>query len=139
MAGETIDLRLRYRHALGELATHFEGLAAGRAVASVCATCGGTWFPPRLGCCSRTGSPQWKLLAGTGTVVAGTHGGGTLPFGGRPAGEGLALVALDGADNLALGWVDGFGDVPPGGVRVRLVASAARVPHPAQAARFVPE
>ena len=71
--------------------------------------------------------------------MAGTNGGGTLPFGGGSAGEGIALIALDGADNLALGWVDGFGEVPPEGARVRLVTSDRRPPHPAQAARFVPE
>ena len=82
---------------------------------------------------------QWTILAGTGSVVAGTNGGGTLPFGGGPAGEGLALIALDGADNLALGWVDGLGGEPPEGARVRLVTTGARPSHPAQAARFVPE
>ena len=82
---------------------------------------------------------RWTTLDGTGRIVAGTNGGGTLPFGGGPAGEGLALVALDGADNLALGWVDGLGDVPPEGARVRLVTSGSRPPHPAQAARYVPE
>ena len=80
------------------------GLAAGRAVASTCAACGRTWCPPRLGCCSRAGPVRWTTLTGAGRVVAGTCGGGTLPFGGGPAGEGLALIALDGADNLALGW-----------------------------------
>ena len=82
---------------------------------------------------------KWNTLVGTGRVVAGTSGGGTLPFGGGPAGEGLALIALDGADNLALGWVDGFGDVPPAGARVRLVTGDPHPPHPAQAARYVPE
>ena len=134
-----IDLTLRYTHALGGLAPYFEGLTAGRAVASTCTGCGRTWFPPRLGCCSRTGTTRWTSLAGTGRVAAGTNGGGTLPFGGGPAGEGLALIALDGADNLALGWVDGFGDVPPAGSRVRLVTNGRHQPHPAQAARFVPE
>ena len=134
-----IDIGIRYTHSLGALAPYFDGLAAGRAVASKCPACGRTWFPPRLGCCARAGSVQWTTLAGTGRVVAGTNGGGTLPFGGEPAGEGLALVALDGADNLALGWIDGLGEVPPEGARVRLVSVAARTPHPAQAVRFVPD
>ena len=143
-APSSIDLTLRYTHALGALAPYFEGLTAGRAVASVCAACGRTWFPPRLGCCSRadavqSGAVQWTTLAGTGRIVTATSGGGTLPFGGGPAGDGLALVALDGADNLALGWVDGFGREPPAGARVRLVASDHHPPHPAQAARYVPE
>ena len=138
-AGSTIDLALRYTHALGALAPYFEGLTAGRAVASTCAVCGRVWFPPRPGCCAQAGSVQWTTLAGTGLVVAGTSGGGTLPFGGGPAGEGLALIALDGADNLALGWVDGLGGEPPEGARVRLVASDHQAPHPAQAARYVPE
>lgn len=71
--------------------------------------------------------------------MAGTSGGGTLPFGGGPAGEELALIALDGVDNLALGRVDGFGGEPPEGARVRLVAAGQHPPHPAQAARYVPE
>ena len=137
--GSPIEVTLRYTHSLGRLAPYFEGLAAGRAVASSCAGCGRTWFPPRLGCCSRTDPTRWTTLAGTGRIVAGTNGGGTLPFGGGPAGEGLALIALDGADNLALGWVDGIGEVPPEGARVRLVPSDHHRPHPAQAARFVPE
>ena len=139
--GSPIDVNIRYTHSLGELSPYFEGLIAGRAVASTCVACGRTWFPPRLGCCSRAGPARWKTLEGTGRIAAGTNGGGTLPFGGGSAGEGLALIALDGADNLALGWVDGLGDVPPVGARVRLVAAttATRAPHPAQAARFVRE
>ena len=139
-AGSTIEVALHYDHVLGVLAPYFEGLLAGRAVASTCTDCGRTWFPPRPGCCSRSGPVRWITLAGTGRVVAGTTGGGTLPFGGGPAGEGLALVALDGADNLALGWVDGFGGTPPEGARVRLVTTGdCAPPHPAQAARYVPE
>ena len=137
-AGSPIELTLRYTHSLGALVPYFEGLATGHAVAAHCALCGRTWFPPRLGCCSQAGPVRWRTLAGTGRIVAGTTGGGSLPFGGGPAGEGLALVALDGADNLALGWIDGLGDVPPEGARVRLVTTGARPPHPAQAARFVP-
>ena len=137
--GRPIELTLRYTHSLGGLAPYFEGLAGGRAIAAHCPACGRTWFPPRLGCCSKTGAIRWTTLAGTGRIVAGTNGGGTLPFGGGPAGEGFALVALDGADNLALGWLDGFGDVPPEGARVRLVRSGSHPPHPAQASRFVPE
>ena len=134
-----IELTLRYTHSLGGLAPYFEGLAAGHAVAAHCPLCGRTWFPPRLGCCSQAGPVRWTTLVGKGRIVAGTTGGGSLPFGGGPAGEGLALIALDGADNLALGWVDGLGDVPPEGARVRLVTTGTRPPHPAQAARFVPE
>lgn len=137
--GSRIELTLRYTHSLGGLAPYFEGLAAGRAVAAHCTACGRSWFPPRLGCCSKVEVMGWTTLAGTGRIVTGTNGGGTLPFGGGPAGEGLALVALDGADNFALGWVDGLGDVPPEGARVRLVTTGTHPPHPAQAARFVPE
>lgn len=138
-ANAIIDLGLRYTHAFGNLTPYFEGLSVGRAVASKCAACRRTWFPPRFGCCPKIGAVHWITLAGTGRIVAGTTGGGTLPFNGGPAGEGLALVALDGTDNLALGWVDGLGDVPPEGARVRLVTTETRPPHPAQAARFVPE
>ena len=48
-----------------------------------------------------------------------------------------ALCALDGADNLALGWVDGAGPETPGGAGVRLVSTNPHPPHPAQAARYV--
>ena len=133
-----IEVTLRYTHALGALAPYFEGLAAGRAVASTCAACRRTWFPPRLGCCSRAVAGPWTTLTGTGRIVASTSGGGTLPFGGGPAGERLALIALDGADNLALGWLDGFGGEPAAGARVRLVTSGRSPPHPAQAARYIP-
>ena len=136
--GAPIEVTLRYTHSLGGLAPYLEGLAAGRAIASSCPTCRRTWFPPRPGCCSHRGPARWTALAGTGRIVAGTNGGGPLPFGGGAAGEGLALIALDGADNFALGWVDGFGAVPPEGARVRLVTSGHRPPHPAQGARFVP-
>ena len=134
-----LELTLHYTHALGALTPYFDGLTRGHAVASSCAICTKTWFPPRLGCCARDEPLKWKTLDGTGRIVAATSGGGTLPFGGGPAGEGLALVALDGADNLALGWVDGLGREPPEGTRVRLAASGRRVPHPAQAARYVAE
>ena len=137
--GSPIEITLRYTHSLGGLAPYFEGLEEGRAIASTCATCGRTWFPPRLGCCSRAGPIGWTTLDGAGRIVAGTNGGGTLPFGGGPAGEGIALVALDGADNLALGWVDGCGAIPPEGARVRLATSDTQPAHPVQSARFVPE
>ena len=65
-SGATIDLVLRYTCAFGDLAPYFEGLSVGRAVASKCATCRRTWFPPRLGCCSRKGPTQWTTLAGSG-------------------------------------------------------------------------
>ena len=78
--------------------------------------CGRGWFPPRH-CCGA--GFQWEQLAGTGTVVAAT--------------EGFALVAMDGAHNLALGAIR---EPARAGYRVRLTLSAVTTEHPAQASFF---
>ena len=56
------------------------------------------------------------------------------------AGNGSTPASTDGADNLALGWIDGLGAMPPTGARVGPVAVPAHgAACPAHAARFVPE
>lgn len=107
---------LHYRHPLGARAPYFEGLRQARAIASRCPTCGRAWFPPRH-CCA-TGF-HWEELAGTGTVVAVT--------------DGFALVAMDGAENLALGILPAAAAV---GCRVVLATAPLPVEHPAAAAVF---
>jgi len=111
-----LSMTLRYNHPLGARSPYFEGLSGGRAIASRCAVCGCGWFPPRH-CCG-TGF-HWEDLPGAGTVVAAT--------------DGFALVAMDGARNLALAKLR---EPAQAGVRVRIVQAAGPVEHPAQASLF---
>jgi hypothetical protein len=111
-----LSMTLRYSHPLGARAPYFEGLRSGHAIASRCTVCGRGWFPPRH-CCGA--GFQWEQLAGTGTVVAAT--------------DGFALVAMDGAHNLALGAIR---EPARAGDRVRIALSAGPTEHPAQASFF---
>ena len=81
-------------------------------------------------------------MPGTGTVVTATYGAGTMPISRTTTGSSLGLIALDQADNLALGWIDAIeGDAAPG-LRVKLVSIANDIAnelsHPSQVARYVP-
>ena len=105
-----------YTHPLGARGPYFDGLRQGRAVASRCAECGRGYFPPRH-CCGP--ELRWEELPGSGTVVAAT--------------DGFALIAMDGADNLALGVLR---EPAPPGCRVRMARAPEQVEHPAQAAFF---
>lgn len=105
-----------YTHPLGARTPYFKGLLQARAVANRCGACGRGYFPPRA-CCGA--DFQWEELAGTGTVVAAT--------------DGFALIAMDGADNLALGAMR---EPALPGCRVRLMLASEPTEHPAQAAWF---
>lgn len=134
----TIDLAFtyRYRHGLGALSHYFDGLERGEAHATRCASCGRTWFPPRLVCACGSDKTQWARLAGTGEVRAVTEGTMAPPLDApRPSGC-FALIAMDGADNLAIGRISETGPVVRGSW-VRLVADPHHRAHPAQAAAFV--
>ncbi len=109
-------MSLRYSHPLGERGPYFAGLQGGRAIASRCPACGRAWFPPRH-CC--VAGFHWEPLAGTGTVVVAT--------------DGFALIAMDGADNLALGVLREPAQV---GDRVRIALTPGPTEHPAQAVFF---
>ncbi len=111
-----IEMQFRYQHPLGARAPYFDGLLQGRAMGSRCAVCARVSFAPAL-CC--TSDFQWVELPGTGKVVAATHG--------------FALIAMDGADNLALGVVLAPALV---GQQVRLCLAAGPAAHPTQAAFF---
>jgi hypothetical protein len=134
-----IDLAFtwRYSHAFGALAPYFDGLRAGRAMATRCAACGRTWFPPRLACPAHGERTQWLTLSGEGQVAAATLTTVSLPLAGRGLRAWLALIALDGADNQAIGRIAADVSVRPG-LRVRLAVDEEPVAHPAQAAVFVP-
>ena len=109
-------MRFRYQHPLGARAPYFEGLSNGRAMASRCSVCARISFPPTRCCVSAF---QWEELPGTGTVVVAT--------------DGFALIAMDGADNLALGVLHA---PAPAGQRVRMTLAPGAVGHPAQAVFF---
>ena len=132
-----LTLSLAFDHPLGDLREHLEALAEGRALANRCPACRRAWFPPRRVCCGRMLEANWVSLPGTGTVLAVTHTERIVPFAGERESLGLALVALDGTDNAAVGWLTTGGTAAPG-ARVRLVASVEGAVHPVQCARFMP-
>ncbi len=133
-----LDLGLHYTHPLGDLRPYFEALEAGRALAVRCTLCDRTWFPPRRTCCGHSPLANWTELAGTGTMLSITCGERYLPFTDKRAPMSLALVALDGADNAALGWIEDVEERLLPGSRVRLVAETEDAVHPVQSARFQP-
>lgn len=134
-----LTLTLRYRHPLGDLAPYFRGLETGRAVAARCPACGRTWFPPRLVCPFHGLDVEWTELAGRGRIVSVTVTETALPFGTIRERRAFALIALDGAENLAFGRVAGDPTEARAGRRVRLARAPGDWPHPAQAAWFVTE
>lgn len=115
-----LTLTLRYTRSVGDLAPYFDGLATGVARATRCATCGRSWFPPRLVCPRGHTDLRWSSLPGAGVVQALTQGMGRLPFDADERRLVLALVAMEGADNLVLGRVDATGLVRAGDL-VRLI------------------
>jgi uncharacterized OB-fold protein len=136
LSGFSLSLKLDYRHGVGRFGPYFAALEDGRALAAQCPSCDRTWFPPRAFCPEHGIRTVDRLLAGTGTIAAVTDGPSRLPFSGCETSGSLVLVAMDGADNLALGRME----LPPAaisrGTRVRL-AGAKGLAHPAQSACFV--
>jgi len=133
----SLDLGLHFSHPLGCLRPYFEALEQGRALGVRCETCARTWFPPRRTCCGNSVADNWTELAGEGTVLGITSGERSPPFTDSREPMSLALVALDGADNAALGWIANDQPAAPGS-RVRLGVAAEHAVHPAQCARFEP-
>jgi uncharacterized OB-fold protein len=131
-----LELTLRYDHGLGALATYFEGLERGIAMATTCPACARTWFPPRLTCTCNARTPMaWRQLSGTGTVVAVTLCSTTLPFTTTRADFVFAIVQLEGAINRAFGRLTTA--LAPG-TRVILTRADGDYAHPAQRCLFVP-
>ncbi|MFQ5994914.1 MAG: Zn-ribbon domain-containing OB-fold protein [Acidiferrobacterales bacterium] len=132
-----IDLQLHYTHPLGALRPYFDALASGRAIASRCPTCQRVWFPPRLSCAQDYTDTVWTELSGAGHIVSVTSGESRLPLADATEHHTFALVALDGADNVAFGRVASGETTVARGQRVRLAKAPEKAPHPAQAAYFV--
>lgn len=133
----SLQLQLHHTHPLGELAPYFKGLLAGRAIASRCRACARTWFPPWLDCPDHRQGIDWVELPGTGRVVSVTLTEGPLPFGSESGLRAFALVALDGAENLAFGRLARQPEAASNGQPVWISRAAGAWPHPAQAACYV--
>lgn len=132
-----LTLALHYDHPLGALVPYFRGLEAGRAVAARCPTCGRTWFPPCLVCPHDNCEIEWTELSGRGRIVSVSIAETALPFGTAREHRAFALVALDGAENVAFGRIAGDPARSSADMRVRLARAPGKWPHPAQAAWFV--
>lgn len=133
-----LDLALGYDHGTGTLGGYFQALADGRALAGRCGTCGRTWFPPHVGCPEDGGVCEPVDLDGYGVVVSETRTRTRLPFTDEDREVIFVLVAMAGADNTAFGRLENFSGANATGERVRLVAAASPLGHPAQGAVFNP-
>jgi uncharacterized OB-fold protein len=133
-----LGLSLGYDHGSGALGDYFKALAEGRALAGRCGTCGRTWFPPHARCPEDGGVCEPIDLDGHGVVVAGTRTRTRLPFTDEDREVTFVLVAMAGADNAVFGRLENFSGASATGERVRLVAVAGPLGHPAQGAVFNP-
>ena len=138
--GPLTPLRLTfdYTHGHGALAPYFDALRNGRVLASACPRCGKSWCPPHLVCPHDHVDTQPCELSGSGTVVAATTTMSTLPLRRVAALHVFALVRLDGAENAMLARLGIEPEHAKPGLRVRLAVARDEIPHPAQAAWFVP-
>ena len=132
-----LHLSLRHSHPFGELAPYFRGLLAGRAMATRCGLCARTWFPPRLDCADHGPGMQWVELPGSGRVVEVTLTDSALPFGRESMPRVFALVALDGAENLAFARLADTAQPALPGQTVWISRAPGDWPHPSQAACYV--
>lgn len=133
-----LNLTLGYDHGTGTLGDYFRALAEGRALAARCGACGQTWFPPHTRCPEDGGTCEAVDLDGYGIVVAATRTRTRLPFTDEDRQVIFVLVAMAGADNAAFGRLENFSGANATGERVRLVAAAGPLGHPAQGAVFNP-
>lgn len=131
----SLQLTLRYSHALGERSPYFAELVRGRLVTTRCLACGRSSVPPRLVCTCGSDKFEWIQLSGTGTVEACTVTSVILPaHQGGSARESFLMVRFDGADNAAL--VRSGQDCAQVGKRVMLRGDGAGTTptkHPAEA------
>ena len=128
----SVSISLQYRHPVGGLTPFFEALKSGQALA----TSRGrhVYFPPRRPASGQ--APSWVQLTGHGTIVALTQGlpgeaTGNLP----PI---CALIAMDGATNMAVGRVNADSAVLQPGSRVKILASPEVAKTFPMAITFVP-
>ena len=92
-----LKVEFNYAYSLGDLKPYFDALRIGRALASCCPECGRVSFPPRLVCHIDQAPSTWQELTGCGSIQVLSAG--------REAT--FAQIAMDGADNLCLGRLEG--------------------------------
>lgn len=132
-----LRLKLKYDHGPGRFKPYFDGLLAGRAVASQCPACGKTWFPPQVRCPDDQTDTGWIQISGSGVVLAVTTTRTKLPFTAAAETYSFVLVAMEGAENAVFGRMqNAVGDIAVG-THVELVAPVEEPGHPAQAAQFI--
>tara|TARA_R110002094_G_scaffold2426_3_gene9997 strand:+ start:1740 stop:2111 length:372 start_codon:yes stop_codon:yes gene_type:complete len=105
--------RVMLDYSLGEgwLARWLDGLRDGKAVASTCATCDETQFPPLRVCPTcRQRSDGWRTLGGGATVQFRTNG----------SDGDIAMVRFDGASNACIARAEAL---PQGATRCALATS----------------
>jgi uncharacterized OB-fold protein len=124
------ELTLTYDYALGKVAeTFFDGLRAGKILASTCSASQRTYLPPRA-YCERSFEPcdGWIEAGNEGVIEASTIV--VRGFEGkRPPPVAIAFVRLDGVDSAIANYVDGIDCTNPDeamktiapGTRVRVV------------------
>lgn len=133
-----LSITLRYDHGLGALSPYFEGLLAGRLMATTCQSCQSTWAPPRLVCTCGNTTLSWLELSGQGSCTQMTSTLSLLPAAPATQLMTFGLVAFDGATNRAL--VRLCLDLPTAlPARVTLRRRSARPPpgHPVEALEVV--
>ena len=126
-----LRLELDYSYSFGQLAPYFEALSNGQALGSLCCTCGQVNFPPRL-ICDKDGSPtQWHQLSGKGEIIEKTTG-----YDSQKRLVCFAMIAMDGAHNLALGRIEEVEIEPSGRVEIVSVHTDTGFAHPARSVIF---
>jgi uncharacterized OB-fold protein len=101
----------------GAMAVWFDGLRAGRVMASRCDSCARVTCPPVRRC--PCGGPVADIqLPGRAALVVRTTG----------VDGDAALVRMEGADTLTLALLDGFGTQTQGTVRASAYAALTLVP-----------
>lgn len=136
--GVQLDVRLSYRHSHGWLSTFVEGLARCEAMGTRCAECGLVWCPPQRRCPDHDQPLVWHKLTGVGSVIQVTSFEGALPLHSNGGLHVVALIRLEGAENMMLGRLGMPLDAVSTGQRVRLAPAPEPTTHPAQNAWFLP-
>lgn len=120
-----LKVELNYDYSVGDLKPYFDALRKGHALASRCPECGRVSFPPRLVCHIDQFPSTWQELTGCGSIKQLSAG--------REAT--FAQIAMDGADNLCLGQLEGRHFKKGDRVRLVVVKDTA-TDHPAKCAVF---
>jgi uncharacterized protein len=121
------ETTLTYDYAVGKVAgTFFDGLRAGKILASTCSASGLNYLPPRA-YCERSFEPcdGWVEAGGEGVIEASTIV--VRGFEGkRPPPVAIAFVRLDGIDSAIANYIDGL-DCSEADEAMKKIAPGTRV------------